>query len=510
MKNKIMSAEEAVKVIQDGDTLTCTGFIDALFPEKLGTYLEKRFKETGKPRDLTIFFSDGVGDTWGNKGLNHFAHEGMVKELIGTHFGVCRNLGKLAEEEKVECYIFPLGQITNLFQAIAAKSPGLISPIGLDTFVDPNLEGGKMNSISKKNYVERIEIDGSPYLFYKSIPMNVCLLRGTTADELGNITMEHEAIILDTMAIVQGVKACGGKVIFQVERLAKKHSLKPHDVKIPGFLVDGIVVAEPEYHYQTLTQRYNPYYSGEIIAPGGSLEPMSFDYTKVMARRAAREIKNGNIINLGIGMAAKVATILEEEGRRNEVIMTVESGIIGGVPQFGYDFGTGLNPDSIISQNDQFRNYDGGCLDITCLGMAEVDKFGNVNVSKFNNNIIGCGGFIDISQTADKVIFIGTLTYKGLDIEANNKGIQINKDGQVMKFKDEVEQITFSGRRAKKNGQKVLYITDRCVFELRDGKMTLIEIAPGVNIEKDILNKMEFKPEITSDIKLMDSSLYIK
>lgn len=509
MSKKIVSVEEAVSFVKNGDIITCTGFINALFPEKLGTFLERRFLETGEPKGLTLLFSDGVGDTWGGKGLNHFAHEGMVSRLIGSHFGVCRRLGRLAEEGKVECYILPLGQITNLFRAVAARSPGLLSRIGLDTFVDPRHEGGRMNAVSRENLVDLVTIGGEEYLFYKSMPMDVAFLRGTTSDEDGNITMEREAVTIDTLAIAQAVKACGGKVIFQVERIAQRGTLKPHDVKVPGMLVDAVVIAEPEYHFQTLTQRYNPYYSGEVRAPADALPCLPLDHTKAMARRAALEIRPGDVINLGIGLAAKVANVLYEQGLSEQVTMTVESGVIGGVPQFGSDFGVAINPDAIVTQNDQFLHYNGGCLDFTCLGMAQVDALGNVNVSKFGGNIIGCGGFIDISQTAKTVVFLGTFTAKGLEVEVTSQGsLRIVREGQVRKFVDRVEQVTFSGKRACDNRQRVIYVTERAVFELQDNEVVLTEVAPGVDVEKDIIANMEFRPRVSPDVRIMDTQLF--
>lgn len=505
--SKVMSAQEAISLIKDGDKIGVGGFIGMGHPQELSVAIENSFLETGHPRDLTVMFSAGVGDGTPDLGLNHMGHEGLLKRIIGGHWGLIPTFQKLVFENKVEGYNLPLGTISLMFREIAGHRPGVITKIGLKTFIDPRLEGAKMNERTKEDLVELINMDGEEWLRYKSFPLDIALIRGTYADEDGNCSMCKEAATLDSISIAQAVKNSGGKVILQVEKIVERGSLKPMDVKIPGIYVDAIVVAKPENHWQTYSDPYNPSFCGEIRVPVDSIEPMPLNARKVVCRRAAMELDPTAVINLGIGMPEGIANVANEEGLPG-LKMTVEAGGIGGVPMNGTAFGACTNPDAIIDQTYQFDFYDGGGLDQAFLGLAECDQKGDINVSRFGPKIAGCGGFINITQTSPVVVYCGTFTAKGLKETVGNGKLTIDQEGQIKKFKNHIEQVTFSADYANETGQKVLYITERAVFKLIDGKLTLIEIAPGVDLQKDVLDQMEFKPYIAEDLKLMDVRLF--
>src|SRR5204863_7625960 len=417
---------------------------------------------------------------------------GLIKRLVGGHFGLVPKLARMAVDNHVEAYNLPLGCVSHLFREIAGRKAGLLSKVGLGTFVDPANGGGKLNARTTEELVRLIEIDGEAWLFYKAFPINVAIIRGTTADHNGNISMEKEALTLDNLALATAAKNCKGFVIAQVERIAASGSLNPRHVKIPSVLIDCVVVAQPENHVQTYATGYNGAFSGELRAPADRNVPMALDERKIIARRCAFELPMGGVVNLGIGMPEGVASVANEERVLDHLTLTAEPGVIGGVPQGGLDFGAAVNTDAIIHQNQQFDFYDGGGLDMACLGMAQVDGEGHINVSRFGPRLAGAGGLINIGQSARRLVFAGTFTTGGLEIAIEDGALRIVREGRSKKFIRQVEQVTFNGAYAAENGQPVIYVTERCVFcRSREG-MELIEVAPGIDIARDILAQMEF------------------
>ncbi|MBN2284117.1 MAG: acyl CoA:acetate/3-ketoacid CoA transferase [Deltaproteobacteria bacterium] len=505
-RNKVVTAGEAVQLIKTGDVVATGGFVGAGFAEEIAVAIEEYFLSMGHPRDLTLMYAAGQGDGK-ERGLNHFAHEGLVKRVVGGHWGLAPKLGRMAIENKIIAYNFPQGVVSHMFRDIAAHKPRTITTIGLGTFVDPRNDGGKINSITTEDMVELIVFDGKEYLSYKLLPLNVGIIRGTTADTDGNISMEKEALTNENLAIAMAARNSGGYVIAQVERIAEKGTLNARNVKIPGIIVDCVVVARPENHWQTFAEVYNPSFSCETKIPLKSMPPMEMDARKIIARRAAFELAANDIVNLGIGMPEGVANIANEEKIISYFTLTAEPGVIGGVPAGGLNFGAATNTDCLIDQPYQFDFYDGGGLDITCLGMAETDKDGNVNVSKFGPKLAGCGGFINISQAAKKCIFVGTFTAGGLKVSVSDGKLRIDQEGKTRKFVNQVEHMTFGGRYSAERDQYVRYVTERCVFALRREGLELIEIAPGIDLERDILALMDFKP-IIKEPRPMDERIF--
>lgn len=504
--NKFMTTEEAVALVGDGASVAVSGNGGGIMePVFLFEALEKRFLETGHPVNLTLTHSAGIGDK-DQGGISRFAHEGMIKRVVGGHWGWSPRMQQLANENKIEAYNLPQGIVAMQYREVAAHRVGLITKTGMGTFVDPRVDGGKLNSATKEDLVELIEMNGKKWLHYKTYKFDIALIRGSYGDADGNISMEQEPAYLEALQIAQAVHNCGGKVIVQVKRAAKKGSMDPKMVRIPGILVDAVVVCPKQV--QTIEGEYNPALTGDLVIPEDSVEPIKLDQRKIVARRAAMEMKKGMVMNLGFGMPDGVAKVAAEEGIGDYAKMTIEQGIIGGIPASGAIFGVACNAESMIDGPSQFDFYNGGGLDMTCLGLAQADSCGNVNVSKFGPTISGAGGFIDISQTAKKCVFCGTFTAGGLKTEIKDGRLHILQEGRAKKFVKSVEHITFSGDFAKETSQPVMYVTERAVFELAADGLVLKEIAPGVDLQKDILDQMEFVPLMPEQPKLMDERIF--
>ncbi len=505
-RDKIVTAAEAVQLIRDGDSLVIEGFVGQCFAEELTLALEQRFLRTGTPRGLGLVFTVAAGDRKG-RGLDRLCHDGLVDRAIGGHWGLSPKLGQLAVNNLIEAHNLPQGVISQLFRDTAAGRPGLLTRVGLGTFVDPRNGGGKINERTTEDRVELLYLHGQEYLFYQAFQVDVAFLRGTTADPEGNITMEREALTLECLAMATAVHNAGGLVIVQVERVAESGSLSPRDVKIPGVLVDCVVVAEPEHHWQTFGTRYSPAFSGELRGVGSSLPPLELNERKVIARRAAMELRLDTVVNLGIGMPEGVASVAAEEGILAYLTLTAEPGPIGGLPTGGLDFGAAVNAQAILDQPAQFDFYDGGGLDAAILGMAQADRIGNVNVSRFGLKLAGSGGFINISQSSKRLIFVGTFVVSSCSRVQDGR-LVIADQTAGPKFLADVEQRTFSGQYAAENGQPVLYVTERCVFQLTPEGLALIEIAPWLDLEKDVLAHIGFEPIIIGEPRLMDPRLF--
>jgi propionate CoA-transferase len=496
MKNKVITADQAIALINDGDVVCTTGFVQSCIPEMLHAALEKRYVETQGPKGLTLIMCAGAGDSKG-LGTGRLHHEGLLSRVIAANFGRMPKVAEAAQNNKIQGYNLPQGIISKLYRTCAAGEQGIFSKVGLHTYVDPRLGGGKVNEVTKDDIVKLLNIDGEEWLFYKATPINVALIRATSADPSGNLSMEKEALTLDCLAQAMAAHNNGGIVIAQVERVVADGSLKPKDVRVPGILVDCVVVADaPEMHRMNYGVQYSPALSGAIRVPVEHMPRMQLDERKIIARRAAFELPLNGAINLGVGAPDGVASVASEEQVTPFLTMTTEAGAIGGVLASGSSFGSSVNADGVIDQNQMFDFYHGGGLDLTCLGVAEVDEHGNVNTSKFGGKLNGCGGFIDISQNSRAVVFAGTFTAGGLKIAIDDGNLRIVQEGRARKFVKAVEQITFSGSYAASKSQPVIYVTERCVFQLTPGGLELIEVAPGIDVERDILAHMDFRPTI--------------
>jgi propionate CoA-transferase len=499
-EKKLCTADEAVALIADGCTVASGGFVGAGHPESLTAALERHFLGTGHPRLLTLVYAAGQGD--GRlRGLNHLAHDGLLKRVIGGHWGLAPALGRMALEGRIEAWNFPQGVICQLFRDIAAGRPGCITRIGMGTFIDPLHGGGRLNERSLEELVERIEIRGRSWLLYHAFPIHVGLIRATAADPHGNLVLDEEAVIGDVLPIAQAAHNHGGLVIAQVRRLLPE-PLPPQLVRVPGRLVSRIVVADPAEHWQTFAEPFNTAYcsaatglDAEGFAGGAEIPEV---VRRVIAERACDELESGNLANLGIGLPEGIAVVAASRGLLQRVTLTVESGPIGGMPVGGLNFGAARYPQAIIDQPSQFDFYDGGGLDFAALGAAEVDSCGNVNVSRFGSRFAGVGGFVNISQTARRLVFCGTLTADGLEARLEAGRLRIHREGRIRKFVRQVQQVSFAGREAAATGRKVLFITERAVFRLTSEGLELIEAAPGIDIQADILEQMEFQPLIRS------------
>jgi propionate CoA-transferase len=505
---RIVSADEAVSHIPDGATV----LVVPMPSEEVYPAFYRVYSRTGSPKELTVVWAAGLGPFSGErKGMNHFGYPGMVKRFVAAHFGLNHEVMKMIADEEVEAYNLPQGALCQLYREVAAGRPGLITRVGLGTFVDPRVEGGKLNQRTRncEDLVELVQVDGQEMLRYKPFKPQVGLIRGTTADPEGNITIEDEAVCMENLEAAMAVTNSGGFVIAQVERVSDKPA-QPHAVSVPGIFVHYVVVASSrQTHPHTLFAERDPTYVGEARADlRHEFLPMPLNAEKLICRRAVLELGAARLINLGVGVSTSVATVAHEEGILDRLVLNTEVGVLGGLPQTGKNFGPAKNPSAFISQTEMFDFYDGGGLDLTCVGMAQVDPEGNVNVSKIGSKIIGCGGFINITQSTRSVIFCGEFTAGGSRTEVQNGRLRILAEGKVQKFVEAVEQITFSGAVARRGGQNILFVTERAVFKLVPEGLLLTEIAPGVELERDVLGQMGFRPLISSDLKSMDSRIF--
>lgn len=508
---KIVTAAEAAGLVEDGMRLGVQGIICTSVPEALIQALGDRYRETGSPKNIKLFSESGIGDA-AEGGLNALAQDGLIGELYTAHMGTVPQLQKMVKDNKFPTYIVPQGVNAQLVRAIAGKKPGVITHVGVKTYADPREEGCKGNQAAidaGREVVELMELDGKEYLRYLPFDIDICFIRGTSADELGNLSIEKESIQFDQFELATAVHNCGGIVIAQVEKVVEHGNLKPHEVVIPGTLIDYVVVSDEKHHRQCIAEdAYHPEWCGEARIPVTAVKPAKLDQRKVCGRRAAYLLKKGDHMNLGIGMPESVSAMAAEEGFSGEITLSVECGIYGGVPMGGLQICSAHNPDCIISHVSTFDIYDGGGIDVAVLGAAEVDEKGNVNVSKFNGRTTGPGGFINITQSTQNVAFVGTFTAGGNKYEIGGGKLKIVQEGKNIKFKKNVEQISFSGEYAAETGKNILYITERAVFKLVKGGIELIEIAPGADLQKDILDQMEFKPLISEHLKEMDACLF--
>ena len=503
---KVIDVDDAIAIIRDGDIVASVGYGGNGTPDQLFVALEQRFLRTGSPRDLTLVFAGGQGDG-AEKGLNRLGHEGLIRRVIGGHFGLTPRIERLIVENRIEAYNFPEGVITHLYRDIAAGKPGTLSRVGLGTFVDPRHGGGRMNDRTTEELVRVLDIDGEAFLLFRAFPINVALIRGTTADPDGNVTTERESLALENLALAIAAKNSRGVALCQVERVAGEGTLDPREVRVPGILVDCVVIAEPDHHMQTYGTHYNPAYSGEVRIPLKTLPPLPLDERKVIARRAAMELAANSIINVGIGIPDNVARVAGEEKIQDLITLTVDPGVIGGVPMGGLDFGAAVNFQALIDHCTGFDFIDGGGLDTVFLGFGECDREGNVNASRFGTRAPGCGGFINLSQNSRKVVFMGPFSSGGMKVALAGGRLTIEQEGKHRKFVPQVAQVTFSGAQAMARGQEVLYVTERCVFRLEEGELRLAEVAPGIDVARELLALLPFAPRVDNP-RLMDPAIF--
>lgn len=506
---KFLTADEFAKKLTDGCTVGICSFTAVSMAEDLLVATEKRFLTEGHPQNIKVFHASGVGDyKQHGMGLNHLAHKGLIKTVYGAHTFPSPDLAAMINAGEIASYIVPQGVCVHMNRAIAGGQPGVITHIGLETYADPRQDGCRANDACKDEIVELIKLDGREYLFYKAFPIDFCMLKGSFADEDGNISFQEEPLMLEQLEMAAATRASGGKVAVQVHAKVPSGSLDPQKIKIPSVLVDYVIIGRPEYTFQThLFEGYHPELMGEKRIELNDAAKIPLDLQKLCGRRALFELEPGMIVNIGGGVPETVAPAAEEEGITDKIKLSVESGVFGGVPVPG-GIGLSFNPEAVLKHPDMFDLYDGGFLDITFLGFAEIDSKGNVNATKFSGRVTGPGGFVNIVAKTKRIVFLGTFCAGGLDIKIVDSGLDIRKDGQFNKFVSKVEQISFNGQRALRQGQQVTYITERAVFKLTEDGVVLIEIAPGVDLQKDILDKMAFSPVISKNLKYMDERIF--
>lgn len=503
--SKLVDVAEAVARIEDGQTVAVGGSGHLLqVPDGVLSAMGSRFLETGSPAGLTVVHTMGIGDN-ADRGMGRLAHPGLVHRYIGSHYGHNPAIMRMIAEDEVEALGIPGGTLSLLYREIAGHRPGLVTKVGLGTFVDPRVDGGRMNGGTQGSIAEHIELAGEEWLFYAAFPIDVGIIRATTADPRGNLTMEDEAGYADNLALASAVHNSGGYVIAEVKRVAETGSLPPKSVRVPGILIDAIVIDRDQH--QTGATVYSPYLAGALRSPGTSIPRLEHGPRKLIARRAADELRPGDVVNLGYGISNGVASVLAEEGHYNDVSFSIEQGIVGGVPGVGLDLGTAVNAEAYVDEGAQFDLYDGGALDVACVAFGEVDALGNVNVSKLGGRAVGPGGFINITQNSHKVVFCGTLTGGGLEVAIDDDRLRIIREGRYTKFVERVEHITFAANAGSSSDQAVVYVTERAVFRLTEHGLELTEIAPGIDPSQDVMEHMDFRPSIADPLATMDLRL---
>ena len=510
-KPVFITGEEAAAMIADNATVATIGMTLVSAAETILKAIEQRFLETGSPRGLTLVHSCGQSDR--DRGIQHFAHETMLSRIIGGHWGLQPRMMQLIADNKILAYCIPQGQFAQLYRSMAGGEPGKITKVGLGTFIDPRIDGGKMNAITKDapDIVDVVTIDGEEYMRYKPIPLDYCIIRGTYVDEMGNLTTDEEAMQLEVFSAVMACKKFGGKVIAQAKYKVKAGSLHCKRVTVPGIFIDAVVMCPnpEEDHRQTHSFAFDPAYCGDIKVPVSESDVLPLNLRKVIGRRALMELHVDDVLNVGTGIPNDVVgPIISEEGVGDDVTVTVESGIYGGIPMGGVDFGIAKNNFALLRHDDQFDYYNGAGVDVTYMGAGEIDPDGNVNATKLGPNPTGAGGFIDITTNAKHVVFCSSFTGKGLDCSFEDGRLHINKEGSLIKFVNKVQQISYNGKIAREKRQKMHYVTERAVFELRPEGLVLTEIAPGIDLQTQILDLMEFKPVISENLKEMNPAIF--
>ena len=502
----VIDVREAVGLVADGATIVIGGSgAGHALPQRFIDELAAVFEAEGRPRDLTTVRVVGIGD-FADRGFSQLGLPGLMKRTIGSNIGNEPRLGALVEANEIEAYSFPQGVLSELMREIAAGRPGLVTAVGLGTYVDPRHTGGKQNARTTDDLVELVRLRDRDWLLFHAFPIDVAVIRATTADEDGNLTMEGEAVQGEMLSMAMAARNSGGIVIAQVRQLATRGSLRLRDVKVPGALVDYVYV-DPD-QWQTYLTKDSPYYAGALRRPVRPEPPLPLDVRKVIARRSLLEFPRGAICNLGFGISQLIGRVAWEEGITDQLVLTVEQGIFGGVPVAGNEGGAGFNYQAMIDQPYMFDFYDGGGLDIASLSFAEVDAQGNVNVHAFEGRVRGPGGFPNISARTPRINFVGTLTAQGLELDISGDGVRVVSEGSLPKFVPEVREISFSGRLARERGQQVRYVTDRAVFALEDDGLVLIEVAPGIDVERDVIGQMGFRPRVAEELREMDRRIY--
>lgn len=514
-RSKIVSMAEAAGLIPDGATVSVSSSSGLGCPDAMLRAIGERFRETGSPRNLTTIHPIAAGDMYGIDGIDHIAEPGLIKRVIAGSFPSgpstmpSPKIWQMIHENQIEAYNIPSGILFHMHLDAAAKRPGVLTQVGIDTYVDPRRDGGRMNECTTEEIVELVQFDGREWLYFRAIPIDVAIIRGTTADEFGNISMEHEGAYLGALDQALAARNNGGIVVAQVKRTTARGSIPAQDVRVPGNLVDYVVVDHEQM--QTTQTRYDPAISGELRAPLDSFEPVEWGTDKVIARRAAMELMDGDAVNLGFGISALVPRILLEEGHGGDVTWAIEQGAVGGVPLLGFAFGCAANAMGIMPSPMQFVYFQGGGFDRTFLSFLQVGADGSVNVSKLAAKphvTAGVGGFIDITANARNIVFSGYLTAGGIDLALVDGGLEIRREGKARKFVPEVEHVTFSGRMALERGANVTYVTERCVLKLKPEGLTVVEIAPGVDLERDVLGQADIPLQVAEGLTLMDERLF--